>query len=330
MSMETSALYDLATLRRLDDLLVRVSTATEPRSTVVVAPSAAATDAGPLLLLPGAFNPPTSAHLALARSSLHAVPGARFFFTLGTTILNKEQTERASLLDRLLLLDQIARRVGDLGVLLTNRGLYVEQAAAAQTAFPQAPDLFFVVGYDKIEQIFDAHYYQDRDAALRELFSLAQLLVAPRAGHEATDVAALLDRPENQPFRAAIRLLPLSTEYRQVSSSQIRAMLQAPPSDLVASPLADLLPPETLTFYRETGCYSPPEQIPDGEAIDRYALRTALIVRVLALPPLEQATINLQRLFALALSQSEQGRQLRYWLAEPPTAAPPFALHVVS
>jgi nicotinamide-nucleotide adenylyltransferase len=330
MSMETLALYDLATLRRLDEQIIQVSTTTEPRSTIVAAPHGATTNTRPLLLLPGAFNPPTIAHLALARASLHAVPGARFFFTLGTTTLNKEQIERASLLDRLLLLDQSARRTGDLGVLLTNQGLYVEQAAAARTAFPTTSDLFFVVGYDKIEQIFDAHYYQDRDAALRELFSLAQLLVAPRAGHEAADIAALLNRPENHPFQAAIRLIPLPDDYRQVSSSQIRAMLQIPPSNLAASPLADLLPPEALIFCHETGCYAPPEHLPDGEMIDRYALRTALIMRVLALPPPEQAAINLHRIFALALSQSEQGRKLRRWLGEPPTAVLPFDLHAIS
>jgi len=330
----SAAFYDLATIRRLSGQIALVSTAAGPCSAVVTTPDERQLEASatsfaydrPILLLPGAYNPPTSAHLALARVSLEALPSACCFFSLSTSTINKEQTERAILVDRLLLLDQIAQRIGGQGVLLTNRGLYVEQAAAARAAFPEASDLFFVVGGDKIEQIFDARYYQDRDAALRELFSRAKLLAAPRAGQQADGIMALLLRPENQPFRAAIRLLPLAQEYREVASSQVRAMLQAPPSVLNAAGLAHLLPPEALAFCLETRCYSPAEQLSEGEVVDRYALRTALIARALSLPPCEQARLDLQRIFALATSASERGRLLRRWLADAPTAGSTFDL----
>ncbi len=322
------ALYDLTTLRRFAEQIARTRSASEARCEVVTLPAEASTIA-PVLLLPGAFNPPTIAHLALAQESLRATPGAHVYFALGTAIINKESTERASLLDRLLLLDQIARRIGHLGVLLTNRGLYVDQAAAARASFPHVTDLFFIVGFDKIVQIFDAHYYQDRDAALRQLFSLARLLVVPRARYEAADLSALMNRAENQPFQAFIRLLPFPADYRDIASSQIRVAFQTHPEDLATSPLAQWLPPEALVFCIETGCYLPMESLPDGERIDRYGLRTALIGHALALPPAEQSALNLQRLFALATSAGEPGRTLRRWLSQPATTAPPFDLRTV-
>ena len=318
-----AALYDLAILRRLSGYIGEIREAGQPQSKAVTTP-ASNLSKGPLLLLPGAFNPPTMAHLALAQASLRAIPDAQLSFTLGTTTINKEQTERATLLDRLLLLDQIARRVGNLGVMLTYRGLYVEQAAAARAAFPQMTDLYFVVGYDKIEQIFDACYYHDRDAALTALFSLAKLLVAPRASHEEADVNRLLNRPENRAFQGAIRLIPFPVEYRDIASSQVRAAFQDPTLDLASSRLTELLPPEALAFALETGCYAPPTTLPSGETLDRYAIRAALLERILVLPSINQSYINFQRLFALATSDSERGRALRHWLSQSETIPPPF------
>jgi nicotinic acid mononucleotide adenylyltransferase len=318
------ALYDLALLRRLSRYITEIREAGQPQSKAVTTP-AGNLSKGPLLLLPGAFNPPTMAHLALALASLRAIPGAQLSFTLGTTTINKEQTERAILLDRLLLLDQIARRVGNLGVMLTNRGLYVEQAAAARAAFPQMTDLYFVVGYDKIEQIFDARYYHDRDAALTALFSLAKLLVAPRASHEEADVNRLLNRPENRAFQGAIRLIPFPVEYRDIASSQVRAAFQNPTLGLAALRLAELLPPESLAFALETGCYAPPTTLPSGKTLDRYAIRAALLERILVLPSIDQSHIDFHKLFALATSDNERGRALRRWLSQSETAPPPFA-----
>jgi nicotinamide-nucleotide adenylyltransferase len=323
-----AALYDLALLRRLSRYIDETREASQPQSKAVTTP-AGNLRSRPLVLLPGAFNPPTTAHLALAEASLRAIPDAQLSFTLGTTTINKEQIERATLLDRLLVLDQMARRVGNLGVMLTNRGLYVEQAAAARAAFPQLTDLYFVVGYDKIEQIFDARYYHDRDAALTALFALAKLLVAPRASHEEADVNRLLNRPENRTFQGAIQLIPFPVEYRDIASSQVRAAFQDPTLDLASSRLAELLPPEALAFALETGCYSPPTTLPSGEILDRYAIRAALLERILVLPSINQSYINFQKLFALATSDSERGRALRRWLSQSESIPPPFELPAI-
>lgn len=277
----------------------------------------------PLLVLPGSYNPPTTAHLALAEASLQAMPRANLFLSLGTTIINKEQTERATLHDRVALLDQIARRTRHMGVFLTNQGLYVEQARAIRAAFPRASEIVFVVGFDKIEQIFDARYYQDRDMALKELFAFARFLVAPRANRAAVDIAALLRQPENQQFQASVHILPFAGEYREVASSQIRAAFQTYPPARAAASFAALLPPEALAFALETGCYSPAQPLANGEGIDRYGLRTILIERALALPEAQQTALDLRRLFELATGPSDQGQRLRCWLRQPAAARAP-------
>jgi nicotinic acid mononucleotide adenylyltransferase len=318
-------LYQLAALRAYAQQLARISAITTP-GIEIITPVPGTTDTAPLLLIPGSYNPPTTAHLALAQAGLQAIPQASLYLALGTTIINKEQTERATLLDRLLLLDQIARRTGHMGVLLTNQGLYVEQAEAARAAFPGASEIVFVVGFDKIEQIFDARYYHHRDAALKELFTLARFLVAPRATHEAADVAALLRQPDNQQFQPFVRILPFPVEYREISSSQIRAVFQTHPADVAVALLAPLLPPEALAFAIETGCYSPAQPSAEGEIIDRYGMRTALIARALALPAAEQSAIDLQRLFALAISPTPEGYRLRRWLEQPAESTSPLDL----
>ncbi len=320
-----AAFYQIASLRQYARRIAAIRATEAPRIEIITLPARAA-ETEPILLLPGSYNPPTTAHLALAEASLRAVPGASLYLALGTTIINKEHTERATLLDRLLLLDLIARRTGQIGVLLTNQGLYVEQARAARAAFPQASELLFVVGFDKIEQIFDARYYQHRDAALKELFSLASFMVAPRANHEAADIATLLSQPGNQQFQPFVRVLPFPPDYREIASSQIRAVLQNASFDLASSPLAQLLPPEALAFCIETACYSPAQSLPDGEVIDRYGIRTALITRVLALRDDEQSAIDLRRLFLLAVSATAKGRMLRSWLSQPEEASGPLDL----
>lgn len=323
------ALYNLDRLRRLQQQIARVRAAPQAAMELVTVPRQPA-NAGPVLLLPGAFNPPTAAHLALAEAALQASRSSTLYCVVSSTTINKEHLERASLLDRLLLLDLLAGRLGFLGALVTNRGLYVEQAEAAQSLFETkqgagavrgSRELRFVIGFDKIVQIFDPRYYTDRTAALQRLFALAHLLVAPRASHEAGDVIALMQQPENQPFQPYVHLLPLPADFRDIASSQVRAALQQPPaSDTSAALSAQLrawLPPEVILFCQETGCYAPPIALPNGETIDHYGLRSVLLERALALPEADQQRLRLRALFHLAVSATPEGQAFRAWLSSP-------------
>jgi hypothetical protein len=119
------------------------------------------------------------------------------------------------------------------------------------------------MGYDKILQVLDPGYYQDRDASLAQLFALTQLLVVPRGNAGEQELAALLQQPQNQPFARFIHLVPFSHQYRDVSSTHIREGNQRGGLDT---------PREVKVFMRKTRAYAPPIQTPDGQ-IDYYRQR---------------------------------------------------------
>jgi nicotinamide-nucleotide adenylyltransferase len=166
-------------------------------------------------LLPGSFNPPTNAHVALAAAG-RAAGLACVYYVLAERTVDKEQVTGIPLADRLALL----ARLGD-GVASVERGLYVEIARAMGAALPGA-ELVFLVGHDKIVQIFDPKYYQDRGAALDELFALASFLVAPRGDADQDELAELLARPENQRWAERVEPLRLDPRHRDASATRVR------------------------------------------------------------------------------------------------------------
>jgi nicotinic acid mononucleotide adenylyltransferase len=206
---------------------------------------------GRLGLLPGSFNPPTVAHQTLAQAGLADGGLDRVWYSLSTQTVDKEVVTGACLEDRLLLLDLLGAEDARLGTLILNRGLYVDQAQIVRAAYPDLGELVFLVGFDKIVQIFDPRYYDDRDAALEQLFALASFLVAPRGGDEGPALGALLDRPENRRFAGAVRPLDLPPELREIASSTVRAGV----ADGGARP-DETVPPIVAAFMAATGVYA--------------------------------------------------------------------------
>jgi hypothetical protein len=179
--------------------------------------------------------------------------------------VDKEGVERPLLLDRIVLLQKLLhRRVPGTGILLFNRGLYVDQAEAVQRSFPEVKRIFFLMGFDKIVQILDPRYYQDRDAALRDLFQLADLLVAPRGNDGEQALADLLQQPQNRQFARYIHPLPLNRAYRDISSTHVRQR---------ANGYTHEIPQEVQRFMRTTRAYEPPLKRADGSEIDYYGER---------------------------------------------------------
>jgi nicotinamide-nucleotide adenylyltransferase len=221
-----------------------------------------------LALLPGSFNPPTEAHLALASGALQARAVDRLDFLLASRTVNKERIEGATLVDRLLLLELLASERPKLGVVLVNRGLYVDQAEIVRGALPSLEELWFVVGFDKIVQIFDPRYYRDRDAALNRLFGLARFLVAPRGDADFDDLESLLEQPENRRYQSGIMPLQLAVAYRQMSSSQVRAHVHDALNDA---------PPLVRRFVRATGAYGGLGRGESARMNERYRRREALL-----------------------------------------------------
>lgn len=227
---------------------------------------------GNIVVFPGSFNPPTTAHLAMLQQA-HRFGrergGMGVYAAMSKHTTDKETVERPLLVDRIILLETVLyNHVPDTGILLFNRGLYVEQAEAIRAQFSEVKQLYFLLGFDKIVQIFDPHYYENRDKAVRELFALADILVAPRAGSGPAELSQLLAQPENAPFANHVHSLPLDNTYRNISSSRIRQGAAAHEQDV---------PPEVLRFISDTGAYDPSQRLPNGSTRDVYGERVEAI-----------------------------------------------------
>jgi nicotinamide-nucleotide adenylyltransferase len=267
-------------LKQIQTLLEQLDPAAPPQALIV---PGSPIPRGTIIVFPGSFNPPTTAHLALMKQARHftqlqtLAEGKRglilLYAAMSKHIVDKESVARPLLLDRIMLLATLLhRRLPHTGILLFNRGLYVEQAEAVRSSFRRVTRLFFLIGFDKIVQILDPHYYDDRDTALHDLFALAELLVAPRgdAGPEA--LAKLLQQPENQPFARYIHALPFSPAYREVSSTQVREHSGAYRHEI---------PQEVQRFMQKTRAYAPPLRLPDGAEIDYYGEREKVLKALL-------------------------------------------------
>jgi hypothetical protein len=186
------------------------------------------------------------------------------YAALSRQIVDKEAVERMTQLDRVVLLERVlAQHVKHAGILLLNRGLYVEQAQGIRAAFPQVRRLRFLVGFDKLVQILDPRYYDERDSELRKLFALARLLVAPRGDDGAGELSELLAREENRRFAAFIRLLPLEERYRAISSTEARE-----------AATLEIVPRGVRDFIQRTRPYEPSVPRADGSERDFYTEHT--------------------------------------------------------
>ena len=272
--------YTIQRFKQVQALLEQLDPQAEPQALIV--PGSPAPEGG-IIVFPGSFNPPTTAHLAMLKQARHFAylrGHMEVYAAFSKHIVDKETVERPLLLDRIVLLDALLRRhLRHTGIMLFNRGLYVEQAESVRASFPKVTKLYFLIGFDKIVQILDPRYYDNRDAALHELFALAELLVAPRGSAGAEALSKLLDQPENRQFASHIHALPLSAVYRDVSSTRIRENLDAHEQEV---------PPEVERFMRETHAYAPPVQLPGGSQIDYYGERVKAIEALLKKPNVEK------------------------------------------
>ena len=195
-------------------------------------------------LLSGSFDPPTIAHLALARGLMQM--GCELVLLVWSVrTLPKERAPGGDpsppLLDVPARIDSLAALAGSLtglGVALSSHGLIAEQTEAAARRFPDAR-LVVGMGSDKVLQLLDPRWYEDRTAALDHLTALATVAYAVRAGEEEMVRAALAD-PANARWRHAFRSLDGDPAVAAVSSREVRSRLRA------AEDVSDLVPPEVL------------------------------------------------------------------------------------
>lgn len=296
--------FDLSLLFRHRDLLATVPG--EPPSLrlagIVAQPRRVA-------ILSGSFNPPTIAHALIAeRALLQGFDLA--VLALPAQVAGKDPSGLMAE-DRLLALRLAAGRPGTVAATVTH-GLYVDQAEAATRAFPDA-EIAFLAGSDKVVQIFEAEWYDDRDAALERLFSRVTFLVAPRAA-DGPRLRAVLHAPENRRFADAVTVVPLHPSVSDLSSTRVRGLLEAgaDASGLVVPAVADMLA-ELQPFARAPRI--------GGDVIDPYRIRARLVDALWQVREWAERAADLRGLTAVAASPTPEGRRLRAALADGPSVA---------
>ncbi|MFQ5917444.1 MAG: hypothetical protein ACE5I0_06485, partial [Candidatus Binatia bacterium] len=290
--MKSSDFYDLGRLFRFREILERLNPDDPPRAELI--DSNRGFESTRIGILSGSFNPPTLAHIELARRAKQNFKIDHILFTVSRVIIDKERVEGLSLEDRLLLLSLIAEEEGSTSVAAVNRGLYFEHAKAFRSLLGNKSRIYFVVGMDKVIQIFDPRYYQDRDAALKGLFTEAQLIAAARSSWGREDLEQLLGREENRPYKDRIFSLTLPEELKGLSSSQLRTAIAKGES------VGGQLPEAVERFVAESGAYR-----------RGYENRTLLLDRLYGVREWAKENCDLRGLLEIADEDTKRGERLR-------------------
>ena len=127
-------------------------------------------------LLPGSFNPPTRAHVALAEAALAVVD--EVILVMPRTFPHKT-FEGATAEERMEMMRRITCSRRGLGAAIADRGLYIDIVREARTEYPGV-EIHLVCGRDAAER-FLTWDYGEQGAAERMLEEF-RLLVAPRLG----------------------------------------------------------------------------------------------------------------------------------------------------
>ena len=156
-------------------------------------------------LLPGTFNPPTRAHLALAEAALTKVDEVLLVLP---GVLPHKIWEGAAPHQRLEMLRRVTSTRPRIGAAAAEGGLFEEIAREARLTFPSA-DIYMICGRDAAERIVGWDYGEP-DAISRQLQQF-RLLVANRGG--------MYEPPEH--LNHAIECLSLES-YEEYTSTSIR------------------------------------------------------------------------------------------------------------
>ncbi len=130
-----------------------------------------------LAALPGAFNPPTRAHLALARAALASVD--EVVFVLPRAFPHKAYAG-ASFEDRVRMLAAAVADEPRFSIASCDEGLFIEIARQCRQAYGPGVEVLILCGRDAAERAIDWDY--GRAGAFRDQLREYRLLVAPRHG----------------------------------------------------------------------------------------------------------------------------------------------------
>jgi len=158
-------------------------------------------------LFPGAFNPPTRAHLAMAEAALNEVE--EVVFVLPRRFPHKDYSG-PGLDDRLAMLDRAVAHEPRFSVAVNEGGLFIELARAFRSSGERARPVI-LCGRDAAERAIGWSYEDGLEftTQLQEY----DLLVAPRHG-------IVLDVPAH--LQTYVHHLALPREWQDISSTEVR------------------------------------------------------------------------------------------------------------
>jgi nicotinate-nucleotide adenylyltransferase len=158
-------------------------------------------------LFPGTWNPPTVAHVDIARTARHH---ADEVIWLLPRVLPHKGFEGAGFDARRGMLETLARQHAGFSAAVSDGGLYAEMASEAQDYFGSQTEISLVLGRDAAERI--AAWDYGAPGVFDEFVSRHRLLVAARSG----------DYEPAGRHRERISKLPMEASWDEVSSSEVR------------------------------------------------------------------------------------------------------------
>ena len=163
-------------------------------------------------IFPGTWNPPTIAHVEIARAALDRVDEVVWAIP---RMLPHKNWNGASFEQRCEMIRRVASAGNGFAAAISDGGLYIEMARATREAYGRGVEISIVCGRDAAERIERWNYGEAGvfEGMLREF----RLLVAARAGAYATDF----------PHRGRIEKLELENSFDDVSSSEVRRRIAA-------------------------------------------------------------------------------------------------------
>jgi hypothetical protein len=172
---------------------------------------------------PGSFNPPTIAHLAIARAAIEQCGLERVDLVLSRDALGKDRDGLVPVEARLTVLERIASSRPWLGARLTEQQLLADIAEGYDV---------LVVGADKWAQIIDPVWYGGSVAARDGVIArLPRVACAPRPPAPVPEGCLILD---------------VHPDHHVVSATDVRAGRR------------DWMAEEAIAFDDETGAWSSP------------------------------------------------------------------------
>jgi nicotinate-nucleotide adenylyltransferase len=197
---------------------------------------------GGLGVLGGAYNPITSAHLAIADTAVRTFGLQEVLFLLPEVPPHKD-IFGASLEQRLEMMQLAVEDRPYAAVGLSSHGLFLDMYQGLLGVYPPRTDVFFLTGRDAAERIL-TWKYDDAVAALRQMFTAFQLIVCDRDGPFHLPADPLL-----VPYRQRIHSCTLPPGFNHVSATAVRQRCHQ------RLPLDDLVPPGVARYIDEHKLY---------------------------------------------------------------------------